>query len=157
VGVTPRRRELIVADTTFMSVWRTSPSASSATRRWPEPTIRRIAAATLSISVVTVAELRAGHLNARWGPRRRRDEEIWLRQFELHGVDRSTAEAWAELKDATRRQGRTSSDNDLWIAATGLASGAPVLTCDADFLPMRSTGLEVIYLPRHARRAGRCG
>lgn len=149
--MTSRRRELLVADTTFVSVWRTSAVASSVTRHWPQRAIRRISEATLSISVVTVAEMHAGQLHARWGRRRRMDEERWLCQFELHGVDRSIAEAWAVLKDATRRRGCTISDNDLWIAATGLASRAPVVTCDADFLPMRCVGLDVIYLPQRPK------
>ncbi|HKG03524.1 MAG TPA: PIN domain-containing protein [Conexibacter sp.] len=116
--------------------------------------MRRIEDATLSISVVTVAELRAGHLNARWGARRRLDHERWLRQFEQCGVDRSIAEAWAILKDITGRSGRACGDNDLWIAATGVARGVPVLTCDRDFLTMRRAGLDVIHLPRHPVPSG---
>lgn len=143
--------ELFVADTTFVSVWHTSSMSSSATGHWPRRTVRRIASGTLSISVVTVAELRAGHLKARWGTRRRLEVERWLRQFEHCVVDRSIADAWSALKDATRRRGHVCGDNDLWIAATGLARGVPVLTCDRDFLTMRGAGVDVIHLPRHPR------
>ena len=149
MGLSSSHRELLIADTTFVSVWQTSSVASGTTKHWPRHVIRRIEDATLSISVVTVAELRAGHLKARWGARRRLDHERWLRQFEQCGVDRSIAEAWAILKDTTRRNGRVCGDNDLWIAATGFARGVPVLTCDRDFLTMRRAGLDVIHLPRH--------
>jgi predicted nucleic acid-binding protein len=149
VGLTTSRRELLVADTTFVSIWQTSSVASNVTSHWPRHAIRRIEEATLSVSVVTVAELRAGHLKARWGARRRFDAERWLRQFEQCGGDCSIAEAWAVLKDATRRHGRVCSDNDLWIAATGFARGVPVLTCDRDFLGLRNAGVDVIHLPRH--------
>jgi predicted nucleic acid-binding protein len=154
VGLSSSRRELLIADTTFVSVWQTSSVASGTTKHWPRHVIRRIEDAKLSISVVTVAELRAGHLKARWGVRRRLAAEQWLRQFEQCAVDRSIAEAWAILKDTTRRNGRVCGDNDLWIAATGVARGVPVLTCDRDFLMMRRAGLDVIHLPRHPKSSG---
>ena len=90
MGLTASRREMLVSDTTFVSVWQTSSVASNV-----------------------------------------------------------IAEAWAVLKDATRRRGRVCSDNDLWIAATGFARGVPVLTCDRDFLGLRNAGVDVIHLPRH--------
>lgn len=154
MGLTSSRRELLVADTTFVSVWQTNSLASRTTKHWPRHVIRRIEDATLSISVVTVAELRAGHLKARWGARRRLDAEQWLGQFEQCGVDRSIAEAWAILKDTTRRNGRVCGDNDLWIAATGFVRGVPVLTCDRDFLRMCGAGVDVIHLPRHPEPSG---
>lgn len=142
-------RELLIADTTFASVWHATASAASATRQWPRSTVERIANATLSISVVTVAEVRFGHLNARWGIRRRQEAERRLSQFQQLRVDRPTAEAWAFLKDSTQRAGRSCGDNDLWIAATGFVRGVPVVTCDVDFLSMTCAGVDVIYLPRH--------
>jgi len=64
-------------------------------------------------------------------------------------VDRSVADAWTVLKHATRQRGHACGDNDLWIAATALARGVPVVTCDRDFVMMRAGGLDVIHLPRH--------
>jgi len=115
--------------------------------------VRRIEDATIFISVVTVAEVRAGHLKAGWGARRRLEAERWLRQFERCDLDESVADVWATLKESTRQRGRPCGDNDLWIAATGFARGLPVLTCDRDFLMMRGAGLNVIHLPRRRKSA----
>lgn len=41
----------------------------------------------------------------------------------------------------------------MWIAATGQARNAPIVTCDRDFVPMREFGVQVIYLPRRAASA----
>jgi predicted nucleic acid-binding protein len=112
-----------------------------------------MATASLSISVVTLAELRAGHAKARWGVQRRGQVEQWLRQFPWLSVDEPVADAWAALRDATRRAGRTCSTNDLWIAATGFVRRTPVVTCDRGFLALRSLGVDVICLPRRATTA----
>lgn len=152
MGLSRRGRELFLADTSFVSAWRTNAVTSSSTAQWPEQMVRRIEDATVFISVVTVAEVRAGHLKARWGARRRLEAERWLGQYERCDVDQSVADAWAKLKEATRRRGRPCGDNDLWIAATGFARGIPVLTCDRDFLGMRNAGVDVIHLSRHLRR-----
>jgi predicted nucleic acid-binding protein len=141
-------RELLVADTSFISVWHAMGAVSQAAAPWPSSTTRRIATAALSVSVVTVAELRAGHLKANWGERRRMHADRWLCRFAQIAVDRPVADAWAVLKDATRRRGWACSENDLWIAATGWARGVPVVTCDRDFLCLPALGVEVVYCPR---------
>lgn len=65
MGLTTAHSELLVADTTFVSVWHARSIASDATSHWPHHIVCRLSNARLSISVVTVAELRAGHLKAR--------------------------------------------------------------------------------------------
>lgn len=148
MGVERKARELLIADTSFVSVLHATTVVPAARNMLPCEMRRGIATAKLSISVVTVAELRAGHLKARWGPRRRGQAERRLRRFPHVSVDPSVADAWAVLKEASRRSGRKCSDNDLWIAATGYARCAPVVTCDRDFLTLRAAGVEVIYVPR---------
>jgi predicted nucleic acid-binding protein len=148
MGIEHKARKLLIADTSFVSVLHATTVVPAARNMLPCETRRGIVNAELSISVVTVAELRAGHLKARWGLRRRGQAERWLRRFPYVSVDRSVADAWAALKEASRRQGRSCSENDLWIAATGYARRAPVVTCDRDFLALRTVGVEVIYLPR---------
>jgi predicted nucleic acid-binding protein len=44
-----------------------------------------------------------------------------------------TGDQYAAIKVASRRQGMNLNENDLWIAATGLAMGATVVTRDSDF------------------------
>ena len=140
-------RELLVADTSFVSQHRRAAARPELSSLWPEEIVQRIDAAVIAISVVTVAEERLGHWLARWGERRRADAERWLRQFMQLPVNRPVAEAWARLKAGGHGIGRVFSANDLWIAATGFVRGAPIVTCDRDFLAMRELGVAVIYLP----------
>lgn len=140
-------RELLIADTSFVGHQRRAASTPQFAEVWPEDVVRRIDAAVLAISVVTIAEERFGHRVARWGERRRAYAESWLSQFMQLPVTRRVAEAWAWLKTAGLRRGRPFAANDLWIAATGYARGVPIVTCDKDFLGMRDLGVVVIYLP----------
>jgi predicted nucleic acid-binding protein len=148
MGVADGSSNLMVADTSFVSVLHAMTMAPAARNVLPCEARRSLVGAKLSISVVTVAELRAGHLKARWGARRRSQAERWLGRFAHLSVDPPVANAWAVLKDASRRNGRNCSENDLWIAATGYARGIPVVTCDRDFLVLRALGVKVVYVPR---------
>ena len=98
------------------------------------------------VSVVTMAELRAGVLAAD-DPRTRaqRLATFTLAQaFDAVPIDEPVAEAWANLRIALRSRGRRMPVNDSWIAATAMALRIPVVTQDADFATV--PGLDVIYL-----------
>lgn len=142
-----RSRELLIADTSFVGHQRRAATSPELAGRWPEDVVRRIEAAVLAISVVTIAEERFGHRVARWGDRRRAHAEQWLERFMHLPISRPVAEVWAWLKAAGARRGRAFAANDLWIAATGYVQGVPIVTCDKDFMGMRDLGVVVIYLP----------
>lgn len=143
-------REHLVLDTSFVSVW--SDVGSWRRAPWVDGILERVDAAELGISVVTIAELREGHLNARWGERRRRLATWRLHRCAQFPVDRRIAEDWSRIKVAGQRGGKTFGDNDLWIAATSKALGVPVVTCDRDFARMRDFGVRVVYaLPEASR------
>ncbi len=59
---------------------------------------------------------------------------------ELLGVDAQVAAAWARLRVHLAEAGRRLNVNDLWIAATALAHGLPVVTQDDDFGPVEGVG-----------------
>lgn len=102
--------------------------------------------AMLAVSVVTVAELRAGVLAAQDGmtrSRRLRTFEYVL-GFEWIPVDSAVAEAWATLRVALRDAGRRMGVNDAWIAATAMAHDLPVVTQDDGFAAAADLGLRVI-------------
>jgi predicted nucleic acid-binding protein len=101
---------------------------------------------TVSVSVVTVAELRLGVLTARsLENRARRMATLRLAEsLEPLPVDDATAEAWAVLVAALRGAGRKTPVNDSWIAATAIARGIPVATQDDDYEGI--PGLNVIRL-----------
>lgn len=146
--MTSSTRELLVGDTSFVSTLVPDRSRRTLSTTWRAEDVHRVSSATVAISVVTFGEMRHGQQVSRWGARRVRAAERWLRSFVQFPVDTGVAEAWAQLKAAGQRHGRSFGSNDLWIAATGQRHGIPVVTCDRDFLLMRELGVQVIYLPR---------
>jgi len=100
----------------------------------------------VSISVVTVAELRLGVLNATsLEARARRMATLRLAEsLEPLPIDDKAAEAWAVLVAGLRAVGRRAPVNDSWIAATAISRGMPVATQDDDYEGM--PGLQVIRL-----------
>jgi len=102
--------------------------------------------ADVSISVVTVAELRLGVLNATsLEARARRMATLRLAEsLEPLPIDDKAAEAWAVLVAGLRAAGRKMPVNDSWIAATAISRGMPVATQDDDYEGM--PGLAVIRL-----------
>ena len=89
----------------------------------------------LAVSVVTLAELRAGVLAARdLATRARRLATLeYVLGLDLVPIDAAVADAWAVLRVALRDLGRSMKVNDAWIAATAIALGVPVVTQDDDF------------------------
>lgn len=104
--------------------------------------MHQLMGAARAISVVTIAELRAGALGRRWGARRQELLEDHLRSYLVLPIDAAIAEWWARLKVSCAERGHGESDNDLWIAATAARHGIPLATLDRDF--ERVPGLVVI-------------
>ena len=101
---------------------------------------------SVSVSIVTVGELRLGVLAAKsLEARARRMATLRLvESLEPLPVDDAVADAWATLVASLRAAGRKAPVNDSWIAATAIARGMPVATQDDDYEGM--PGLEVIKL-----------
>jgi predicted nucleic acid-binding protein len=99
---------------------------------------------TLAVSIVTVAELRAGVLAA--ADLATRDSRLSTLQQALDldplPIDDGVARAWARLRIELRDSGRRMKVNDAWIAATALAHGIPLVSQDSDYEGVPS--LEVI-------------
>ena len=89
----------------------------------------------LAVSVITIAELRAGVLAA--GDLERRDRRLatftLASELEPVPIDAHVADHWARLRVALRDAGRRMPVNDSWIAATAQALGVPVVTQDDDY------------------------
>lgn len=89
----------------------------------------------LTVSIITIGELRAGVLAAadvESRDRRLRTLTVALR-FDPVPVDDRVAEAWSRLRVALDQAGRRMPVNDSWIAATALSLGVPVVTQDDDY------------------------
>lgn len=94
--------------------------------------------AEAAISVVTVGELAAGVLaavDARTRALRLRTLND-VADIEALPVDVDVARRWAELRVQLRSVGRRAPANDVWIAATALVHGLPIVTQDDDFAPL---------------------
>lgn len=109
--------------------------------------MRRVEAGVLAISMVTIAEARAGFANARWGSRRIAREELRLAEFPPLLLDDPHLDEWARLSTVARASGVALSDNDLWIAAAASVRSQVLVTCDRDRLRIaRDLAVEVLYL-----------
>jgi predicted nucleic acid-binding protein len=114
---------------------------------WDPAIVDRVEAAFLAISVVTVAETRAGYLHANWGTSSIKDAEENLRRFHPIPVRRRYVGEWARLSAAARNAGIAISDNDLWIAATASRREQMLVTCDRDHVRIApELGVEVLFL-----------
>jgi predicted nucleic acid-binding protein len=108
--------------------------------------LRSTPPADLKVSWVTVAELKAGVIEAD-SPTVRSARDLTLRRVEELlplPVDRVVAYAWAELRTTLREIKRRLSGNDMLIAATAIAHGLPVVSQDDDFADI--PGLRLILL-----------
>jgi predicted nucleic acid-binding protein len=88
-----------------------------------------------AVSVVTLAELRAGVLAARDTQTRARRMATLdvLNDIEILPIDADVARIWAQLRVSLAESGRRIDVNDLWIAATAARHQLPVVSQDDDF------------------------
>lgn len=139
--------ETLICDTSFVwQLWRRS-QRPGRYEHWEPATVDRVEAALLAISVVTVAETRAGYLRAHWGGPKIEDVEENLRRYLPVPVRHRYASEWARLRSAARTAGIAISDNDLWIAATANRREQNLVTCDRDHVRIApELAVEVLFL-----------
>ncbi len=89
----------------------------------------------LAVSVVSHAELSAGVLAAADLDVRARRLVTVTAVAEMNPIpiDLAVAEAWARLRVHLASARRRANVNDMWIAATAITLGVPVVTQDHDF------------------------
>ncbi|SDS84288.1 type II toxin-antitoxin system VapC family toxin [Microlunatus soli] len=95
---------------------------------------------------VTIAELQAGVLittDVTTRARRLATLESTA-DIEILVIDGQVAAEWARMRVYLAEKNRRVNVNDLWIAATAVAHGLPVVTQDDDFAPLDDAGLEII-------------
>jgi predicted nucleic acid-binding protein len=116
-------------------------------RETGRPLEQRLLPGELAVSAVTVAELHVGVLAASdLDTRARRLATLEaIADVEVLVVDEAVAASWALLRVHLATAARRLNVNDLWVAATALAHGIPVVTQDEDFGPVEGVGgLEVV-------------
>jgi predicted nucleic acid-binding protein len=92
-------------------------------------------AQTMRISVVTFGELAEGYED----PAALELEEL-IAPYEIVEITRSIGRRYAALSRVLRSSGSRLGDNDLWIGATAIEVGEPLVTRDYDHF-RRITGL----------------
>jgi tRNA(fMet)-specific endonuclease VapC len=98
--------------------------------------LRAHAAEEVAMSVITRGELARGFL-------RRTDWESFCAGFTVHPLDENVLWKAAEIFQDLRKRGEPTGENDLWIAATALVVGEPLVTANAkDF--DKISGLKVL-------------
>lgn len=142
------RRETLICDTSFVGHFLRRKRRPERYVHWDDADVARIRAAILAISIVTIAELRAGYLGAGWGSRRIAEtERQWSAYLPLL-IDDPYLNVWARLWAATRERGVAIGDNDLWIAATATVRRQTLVTCDRDHVMLApDLAIEVMFLP----------
>lgn len=114
-------------------------SASISRRRRArfKPQLGLMAGHQVFLAAVTVAELRYGALVAGWGQQRRHRLEQSIAATTVVPVSDALLTTAAELRYACRQAGHGLHEpvhaNDLWIAASAVHIGAPLVTADAIF------------------------
>lgn len=100
----------------------------------------------LTVSVITIGELRAGVLAAHdVATRDRRLSTLTVAlAMDPVPVDEAVAAAWARLRLELRDRRLRMPVNDSWIAATAIALRAAVVTQDDDYVEL--PGLSVIHV-----------
>jgi predicted nucleic acid-binding protein len=92
----------------------------------------------LAVSIITVAELRAGVLST--NDVRIRDQRLvtfsLAMSLEPVPIDDAVAEQWARLRVLLRDTSQRMPVNDSWIAATAMAMNVPVVTQDNDYVDL---------------------
>ena len=82
----------------------------------------------LAVSFMTLAEMRQGALEAKWGRRKCDVLEAYLAEFSVLHSDSLLCSIWAAVRSESTRKGRQMSSADAWIAATALALSVPLVT-----------------------------
>jgi predicted nucleic acid-binding protein len=140
-------RETLICDTSFVANVGRRRLNPERFGHWDQEVVDRIEAALLVVSIVTLAEFRAGYIGAGWGSRRVADAERLVAGFIPVLIDDPYVNEWARLSAGARRTGVALSDNDLWIAATATARERVLVTCDRDHVRIApELGIEVLYL-----------
>jgi predicted nucleic acid-binding protein len=117
------------------------------TPSWPDAVVKRISGGIQAISVITVAEERAGEIAAKWGAERMQEADKLRRALLWIPLDEAIVGRWAALTAECRARGLTGvGDNDRWTAATAIERDIVLVTSDKEQSAI--PGLrDPIYLP----------
>jgi tRNA(fMet)-specific endonuclease VapC len=85
------------------------------------------------LPVIVIGEYRYGLLGSRHRGHLQELLKTLIRESFVLRVDETTAEAYSQVRDELRQQGRPIPENDIWIAALARQHQQPVVSRDGHF------------------------
>lgn len=99
------------------------------------------------VSVVSLGEARSLAAQWKWGPGKVERLHRLFHELVVVGIESEPVlAAYAEIDVHSHAVGRRMGKNDVWIAATAVATSATLLTCDQDFDHLQGSLLDRVLI-----------